>query len=123
MLRILIALAVALSLVLQPTDAPISFAQPCHDCPSPSELFQPLQTHISDTALVPAQFQRSLSQQATLAERASPVDPCRSLQHLRVLNTEVNGLLQGARINATAANILQGDVSTIVAVLAPTDSC
>ena len=116
------ALAVALTLVVHPTDAPVSFAGPCgvDACPG---LFDQLRADISNPSLVPGQFQTTLLQQATLADRAAPVDPCRSLQHLRVVSTEVNGLLQGTRIIPAAANILQSDVSSIVAVLAPTDPC
>lgn len=124
MRRILIALAVALTFVMQPTDAPPSFAQSCRiDCPGPSELFQPLVTHISDPNVVPTQYQGSLLQQATLADRAAPVDPCRSIQHLRALSSEVNGLLMGTRITQVAANTLQGDVNTIVQQIQPVDPC
>jgi hypothetical protein len=124
MRSVLVALAVALTLVVHPTDAPVSFAQPCRiDCPGSTADFQPLRGHISDPGLVPAQFQSSLLQQATLAEQAHPTDPCRSIRHLRALSGEVNGLLQGARINATAANTLQGDVNVLVGVIAPTDPC
>jgi hypothetical protein len=121
MRKILLALAVVIVLTVQPTTAPVSFAEPCVDgCVVP---FDEQRGDVTNPGLVPVRFQRSLLVKANRADRAIPTDPCRSLRHLRALSNEVRALRFTARISANAARMLQDDVRDIVAVLIPTDPC
>ena len=86
----------------------------------PPVTYQPLHADTLNPANVPSPPARlALNLTATLAERATPGDPCRAFIALNVFQREVNFFANIGLVTSTGRSILTSDA----AALTPTDPC